>query len=145
VDDVEDTFTFVEVPGAVTHIGPLEFSTARTVHSAECYAIKLSAKGRSLVYSGDAAPSAGLVELARGASLFLCEASYLDGQSNPPGVHMTGREAVEQARAAGVDRLVLTHLVPWNDRLRVLADAGATNPLGGLPIELARPGAVYDL
>ena len=38
-------------------------------------------------------------------------------------MHLTAGQAVEHAAAAGVGRLVLTHLVPWNDRARTLAEA----------------------
>ena len=38
-----------------------------------------------------------LIRLAQGADLFLCEASYLDGEDNPPDLHLTGREAGEVA------------------------------------------------
>ena len=52
----------------------------------------------------------------RGADVLLCEASFLDGPDLPPDLHLTARQAAEHAARAGVGRLVLTHLVPWNDR-----------------------------
>ena len=67
--------------------------------------------GRVLAYSADTAPCDALIRLAQDADLFLCEASYLDGEDNPPDLHLTGREAGEAATKAGVGRLVLTHLV----------------------------------
>jgi ribonuclease BN (tRNA processing enzyme) len=50
---------------------------------------------------------------------------------------------VAHAAAAGVGRLVLTHLVPWNDRSRTLAEAGDV-PFGQ-PVSLATQGQVVDL
>jgi ribonuclease BN (tRNA processing enzyme) len=46
------------------------------------------------------------------------------------------------ARAAGVGRLVLTHVPPWHDPAVALDEAEAT--YDG-PVELARPGVVYEL
>ena len=89
--------------------------------------------GRSIVFSGDTAYSAGLVKLARGADVFICEAievasmrqafdrmvasgAYAD---NPQGVwdhivgtHATTENAGRMASEAGVALLVLSHLVP---------------------------------
>lgn len=141
VDELTEAFVFVDVP--LEHIGPFDVRLARTVHSAECHAIRLTAGGSTLVYSGDAAPTPALVELARGADLLLCEASYLEGDSNPPGVHMTAREAAQHAVDAKVGRLLLTHLVPWNDPSKTLAEA--QQAAGGLSTELAKPGAVLDI
>ena len=52
-DGLTDVFDFVPVgPGALT-IGPFEVELARTAHPVETYAIRLTAGGRSLVYTGD--------------------------------------------------------------------------------------------
>jgi ribonuclease BN (tRNA processing enzyme) len=53
----------------------------------------------------------------------LFEASFLDGPTNPAGLHLTGGQAADHAMAAGVDRLVLTHMVAWNDNNKVRAEA----------------------
>jgi ribonuclease BN (tRNA processing enzyme) len=58
-------------------------------------------------------------------------------------MHLTAAQAVAHAAAAGVGRLVLTHLVPWNDRARTLAEAGDV-PFGQ-PVSLATQGQVVDL
>jgi ribonuclease BN (tRNA processing enzyme) len=123
-------------------IGPFELELAHVNHPVETYAMRLSAGGRTLAYSADTGVSDALVKVARDADLFLCEASYLDGDDNPPDIHLTGKEAAEHAARAGVDRLVLTHLVPWGDRDRTLAEARATFP-GDL--DVAHPGAAFDV
>jgi len=63
-------------------------------------------------------------------------------RSAPRDLHMTGGQAGQQAAAAGVGRLVLTHLPPWNDPAVSLAAGRAT--FDG-PVEVARPGATYEL
>ncbi len=122
-------------------IGPFEVTVARVRHPVEAYAIRVEAGGRSVVYSGDTGPTAALRTLARDADLALFEASFLDGDEQPD-LHMTARQAGEEAAAAGVRHLVLTHLVPWNDDQLTLAQ-GQEAFTG--PIELARSGAVFDL
>ncbi|WP_169797091.1 MBL fold metallo-hydrolase, partial [Streptacidiphilus griseoplanus] len=99
-------------------------------------------RGRALAYSGDTGPCAELTELARGADLFLCEASFTDGKEDIPDLHLNGREAGRIAAEAGVGRLVLTHIPPWTDTERNVADARAE--FDG-PVDAARPGAVYPV
>ena len=56
-----------------------------------------------------------------------------------PNLHLTARQAAEHAARAGVGQLVLTHLVPWNDRDRTLAEA--SQAYRG-PLSLATSGLV---
>lgn len=128
-------------PGPVS-LGPFQVAFARTAHPVECYAMRLTAGGRTLVYSADTGPCAELVTLARGADTLLCEASNADGEQHPPRLHLTGRQAGEHAAQAGVGRLVLTHIVPYVDPARTRSFAAEAYPG---PIELAAPGASYDI
>lgn len=123
-------------------IGPFEVDLAAVNHPVETYGMRIRAGGRSLTYSADTGECEALVGLARDTDLFLCEASYLDGEDNPPDVHLTGRSAAEHAVRAGAHRLVLTHLVAWGDEARTLAEAGAVYDC---EVELARPLAVFDV
>ncbi len=123
-------------------VGPLTVRVARVAHPVPAYAIRVEHDGRSLVYSGDTAASPALVELARDTDLFLCEAAYADGDDNPPGIHLTGREAGEHAAAAGARRLVVTHVPPWGDPQRAAEHASAV--YDG-PVELAVPGGHWEV
>jgi ribonuclease BN (tRNA processing enzyme) len=125
-----------------TRIGPFTVITAAVSHPVPAFAVRVEAGGRSLVYSGDTAPCDALVELSRGADLALFEASFLEGRPNPANLHMTARQAAEHATAAGVRRLVLTHLVSWNDPDETLAE-GRRAYDGEL--SLAAPGMVVTL
>jgi ribonuclease BN (tRNA processing enzyme) len=124
-DDLLDVFDFREVPPGEQSIGPFQVRTVRSNHPVECHAMRISAGGRSLTYSGDTGSCRELVDLARGTDLFLCEASWVHSEDNPPGVHLSGREAGEHAQQAGVGRLVVTHLVAWADADAVVAEARA--------------------
>ncbi|MFI6521876.1 MBL fold metallo-hydrolase [Spirillospora sp. NPDC050679] len=124
-------------------LGPFRVTTALMPHPVEAFAFRVEHGGKVLAYSGDTGPATELVDTARGADLFLCEASFLEGPGNPPDLHLTAREAGEHAARAEVGRLVLTHLVPWNDADRSLVEAKGSGYQG--QIELAHVGAVYEL
>ena len=57
-DGLTDVFDFVPVGPGAFDVGPFEVELARTAHPVECYAIRLTAEGRSLVYTGDTGPCA---------------------------------------------------------------------------------------
>ncbi|MGY1682580.1 MBL fold metallo-hydrolase [Geodermatophilus sp. SYSU D01176] len=140
-DGLSDVFDFVPVGAGHLELGPFTAELVRTAHPVECYAIRLTAGGRSLVYTGDTGASAAVVELARGADVLLAEAAHPDVPGLPPDLHLTGREAGEHAAAAGVGRLLLTHVPAWVDAAGQLADARTAFPSA----ELVAPGASYDV
>ena len=138
---LEDVFDFTVLTGEPFTVGPFAVSTVRTAHPVECHAVRLTADGRSLVYTGDTGASAAVVELARGADVLLAEAAHPDVPGLPLGLHLTGREAGEHAVAAGVGRLLVTHVPPWGDPAAQLVSARAVFPMA----ELVEPGATYDV
>ncbi|MEV4625870.1 MBL fold metallo-hydrolase [Micromonospora sp. NPDC049523] len=140
---VDDVYTFYGLQPGSFPIGPFTVTVDRVNHPVETYGVRLEHNGRSLAYSSDTAPCEALLRLAQGADLFLCEASYLDGVDNPPDLHLTGREAGEIATKSEVGRLVLTHLVSaWGSE--ALTHEAAASAFAG-PVEIARPGARYDI
>jgi ribonuclease BN (tRNA processing enzyme) len=56
--------------------------------------------------------------------------------------HLTPREAGEHGKAAGVRRIVLTHI---SDELDSLWARHEAEDAFGAPVEVAREGAVYDV
>jgi ribonuclease BN (tRNA processing enzyme) len=77
-----------------------------------------------------------------GSDLLRCEATFPDGADTPPDLHLTGREAGEHAERAGVERLLLTHIPPWGDRIETL---GAACSVFSGRTEIAVPGATFEL
>jgi ribonuclease BN (tRNA processing enzyme) len=66
-------------------------------------------------YSGDTGPTPELVDLARGADLFVCECAFPDGEEVPG--HMTPSALLEVCAAAAPRRVVATHFYPvWDER-----------------------------
>lgn len=129
------------VPGA-TRFGPVTVTTTPVNHPVPAVAVRLDHAGTSLVYSGDTGECAALVTLARGADTFLCEASWAGRPAPAPGLHLTGAQAGEHARRAGVGRLLLTHVPPW-ESVQAAAESARTTFAG--PVEAVRPGAVYQV
>jgi ribonuclease BN (tRNA processing enzyme) len=118
-------------------VGPFTIKTTRVVHPVEAYGLRVEAGGATLAYSGDTGPTDRLLEVGRDADLALFEASFLDSEKNPKDLHMSSREAADHAARAGAQRLLLTHLVPWNDPAETLEQAKGHFPG---EISLAHPG-----
>jgi ribonuclease BN (tRNA processing enzyme) len=87
---------FEVMPFELDHYSELTFGMRVTNHES------------TLAYSGDTGPSPGLVELAREADLFLCEATLRDPEPAERG-HLSEDEAVEAFRTSGARRLVVIH------------------------------------
>ncbi|WP_405013162.1 MBL fold metallo-hydrolase [Kitasatospora sp. NBC_01539] len=140
---MKEVFDFRPLGNRTFDLGPFRVTSVLVNHlDTEAYGFRVEHGGTALVYSGDTGECADLVDLARGADLFLCEAAYTDGKESFRAIHLNGREAGEHAAAAGVGRLVLTHIPPWTDAENNRRDAAAA--FTG-PVDLARPGAVYEL
>jgi ribonuclease BN (tRNA processing enzyme) len=108
-------------------IGPAHLRFARSIHPVPAVSTRIEVAGTTVVYSGDSAGGPDLVEIARGADLFLCEATWTgDPDQYPPDIHLTGAQAGQVAAAADVERLVLTHIAGATDRALVLAEARST-------------------
>jgi ribonuclease BN (tRNA processing enzyme) len=101
-------------PDQVMYEG-LTIRSAPVNHIQGSLAYRLEAEGKTLVYSGDTDVSDSLVELAKGADLFILECA------NPFKVqgHLTPAEAGRIAARANVKRLVLTHFYPPCDEVDV--------------------------
>jgi ribonuclease BN (tRNA processing enzyme) len=138
---ITDSFSFTTITPGIMEIGPLRVTAARMNHPVETYGFRLEHAGRSLAYSADTGETEALAGLARDADVLLCEASFLEPGPGEPalpeGVHLTGRQAGRHAARAGAGQLVLTHLVPWNDRDAALDEAA--QEFGG-PASLAASG-----
>jgi ribonuclease BN (tRNA processing enzyme) len=119
-------------------LGPFEVSFAQMNHPVPTTAVRITCGDRTLVYSGDTGVSDELVTLAQGADVLLCEASVGPDEEYIPNLHLTGKQAGEHAGRAGVERLIITHVPPWNSR-EVAADEAAA-AFGG-PVEIAQPDA----
>lgn len=126
--------------GKTLTIGDLEIIPVEVQHGVQTFAFRFTQGEDTLVYSGDSSPCEALVEIARGADLFLCEATLPPGEETP--ISMNPAQAGKVAKEAGVSRLVLTHLLPGQDP--DAACAVAAEIYSG-PVTYARPGGVFTV
>jgi ribonuclease BN (tRNA processing enzyme) len=140
--DLADVLEFHDVTPGSFEIGPFEVTAAPALHPVQAHALRLSAGGRSIVYTGDTAPCDAVDGLTRGADVLLAEASFTSAVVNPGGLHLTAREAGELAQRSGVGRLVVTHVPPWYDPQDAAAEAASA--FDG-PVTAAVPGMVVEL
>jgi ribonuclease BN (tRNA processing enzyme) len=107
IDDAFDVHEYAE--GTAFTAGGFDVTPVRLDHYSELtYGLRVSNHSSTLAYSGDTGPSDGLVELARDADLFLCEATLTEPEPAERG-HLSEDEAVSAFRASRAKRLVIIH------------------------------------
>jgi ribonuclease BN (tRNA processing enzyme) len=123
-------------------IGPFTVTFQETNHPALCYAMRIESEGRSIVYTADTGWYEGLIDLARGADLLLCETSLYNRYFGWVEGHLTAGEAGRLASRAGVRKMVLTHLPHSGDHVDLLKEV--REEFAG-PVELAATGKKVSL
>jgi ribonuclease BN (tRNA processing enzyme) len=123
----------------VARHGDLTLTSRSVVHDVEAYGLRVESDGRTLVYSGDTRNCPALVELARDADLFLCEAD-IDMHRDGEQVHLTPEDAGGTARTARARQLLVTHVGPT--LTPEVATDRAASAFGG-PTRGARVGETY--
>lgn len=85
--------------------GVLRVTAARTQHTADSYAYRLEADGKSVLFSGDMCrPAVDFpAELAKNADLAICE-----------GAHFPATEYKPFLEEASPRRVIVNHYAPWN-------------------------------
>jgi ribonuclease BN (tRNA processing enzyme) len=126
VASIKARFEAHDLEPQVLEIGPFRITTDHMNHPVETFGFRIEHAGWKLAYSADTGQTDALMRLAEDVDVLLSEAAFQDDDDNPPNVHLTARQAGEYAARAGVGELVLTHLVPWYDRDRSLAEAAAS-------------------
>ena len=94
-------------PGVPFTTAGFEVEACRLPHyELTSHGFRVSYQGSTLAYSGDSAPTDELAALARGADLFLCEATLADSTADgSPRGHLSAEEAL----AAADGPILLTH------------------------------------
>lgn len=141
-DGLHDVYDFRTTSAGTMSVGPFDIDLTPTAHPIECYAIRVTAGGKSITYSADTGPTDDVARAAAGSDLFLCEATWLEDSPRAPNLHMTAREAGEHAARADVGRLALIHTTAYLDQEAYVEQASKV--FGG-PVELAHPDVAYDL
>jgi ribonuclease BN (tRNA processing enzyme) len=79
----------------------------RHVRLAEPHGLRVEVAGKVIAYSGDARWSEHLVPVAKDADLFLCEASFWEGDDP---AHISYAQVMEHRADLAAKRIVLTHM-----------------------------------
>lgn len=105
-------------------IGDIAISFLRTDHDIPCYAMKLTASGKSIVYGADSGPQTDWHPFAEAADLFICEGTFIT-RTMPTQLsgHLSVRKAAQIAQSLNCKALVITHLFHEYTNEEVLADA----------------------
>ena len=74
-------------------------------------AYRIDSLGKSVVYSGDAAPDENIIRLSKDADLLIHECSYPDEKSLL-GLHTIPSKLADIAKKSNIKKLVLNHLYP---------------------------------
>lgn len=142
VPGVDSPFAWTTINAASElQIGDQQWTFSQTDHPVETLAARIAVGDRSIVFSSDSGPHWDYLEFGGGADGVFCDASHLASFENQGIPHMSAREAGAKADAAGVARLVLTHLVPGSDPDAHREEAQAA--YRG-PVDVALPGGVFD-
>jgi ribonuclease BN (tRNA processing enzyme) len=126
-------------------IGDLSFQFSRTDHPVETLAVRVQPfdGGPVLAYSADTGPGWDVGRFEGPVDLALLEGTLLAADvDEADAVHLTAKQAGAMAKAAGVRRLVLTHIPPTADRARHQAEAAEAF---GADVELATPHTTYEV
>jgi len=124
-------------------VGPVDVETRLLPHFVPNAGVRLTAGAHVMTYTGDTGPSPGVVALARGADLFLAEATFVEQVPERSAQYLSSaRDAGRSASEAAVGHLVLTHLRPGTDPSA--SEEAAKRAFDGT-IQVAGGGLVVDL
>jgi ribonuclease BN (tRNA processing enzyme) len=127
--------------GGTASVGHVDLRFSRTDHPPPTFAVEAEAAGRRLVYTADTGPDWSVGAFGDGANLVLSEASYLH-DDRPTDIHLSAHQAGIEARKAGAERLMLTHLWPRVDRTLSFAEGSEAF---GAAVTLAEPNLVTEI
>jgi ribonuclease BN (tRNA processing enzyme) len=111
-------------------------------HPPETVGVRLELGDAVLAYSADSGLGADFEGLAGGAQVFICEATFQDGD-DPWYGHLFASQSGEIAARVGAHKVVLTHLPPGRDLGLSLAQAVHT--AGDCEVQLAADGLMLEI
>jgi ribonuclease BN (tRNA processing enzyme) len=114
-------------------LGPARVTPFEAVHSsaAPCYSLRVEYAGKVISYSGDTSWTDALLDVARGADLFVCECNFFE--KKVPG-HLDFRTLADQLPRLECGQLVITHMS--DDMISRAGELGAQTAHDGLVVEL---------
>lgn len=123
-------------------IGPFKITFLKTIHPVPCYAFRIEAGGKVLVYTADSAYQESFIPFADKADLLITDTNFFQDMAGKSKVHMASTEVGELAQKADVKQLLLSHLPQVGDLSKLKEEAGSkyagaiTIATKGLTIEI---------
>jgi ribonuclease BN (tRNA processing enzyme) len=128
--------------GQSISIGGLTVEVVRMEHFIPSFGMRVGGNG-VLAYSADTSMCTAAVEVAKGADLFLCEATAQESTYDQTRTgHLSAADAGRAATAADVPFLLLTHI--WHELDPRVSLEEAREQFGGR-LEVAVEGKVYEV
>ena len=144
-DLIEKAFRIEEYDQkSALEIGPVTVTFRAVPHFTETYAMCLASSngdGR-ITYGADSSPTEALEDFARDSDLLIIEATLPRPERTGDRGHLTPEEAGEHGKAAGVKKLLLTHI---SDELDPGWARDEARRAFGAEVEVAKEGAVYEV
>jgi ribonuclease BN (tRNA processing enzyme) len=129
-------------PDEILTIGPFSIRFMKTKHPVPCYAMRIEAGKKVLVYTADSSFLNEFISFSKDADLLLCECNFYGEMNGEQAGHMTSYQAGEIAKGAKAKKLVLTHL-PQFGNLEQLKQEASERFSG--EVELAALGLDMEL
>lgn len=115
-------------PNRVLNIGPFQVSFLKTDHPVPCYAMRIEAGGKAVVYTADSSFKEPFIDFSKEADILLCECNFYGHQNGKVAGHMTSIEAGKLAKEAMVKQLILTHLPHYGKLSDLVNEASREYP-----------------
>lgn len=131
--------------GSQLSVGALQLTPVTVQHVVPAHGVRVSSlDGDVVAYTGDTGWTPGLIELARDADLFICEATLDEPDLTGHG-HLCAAEAGRAAQQAGARHLMLTHFLSVaQDQLAVARQQAAGQFAGQISIAEPKLGVTTE-
>jgi ribonuclease BN (tRNA processing enzyme) len=116
---------FAYKPNEVLSVGPFQVTLLKTDHPVPCFAMRIEAGGKAIVYTADSSYKEAFIEFSRNADVLLCECNFYGHQNGKQAGHMNSIEAGQFAQKAGVKQLILTHLPHYGTLAKLITEASS--------------------
>jgi ribonuclease BN (tRNA processing enzyme) len=110
-------------PNKVLTVGPFQVSFLKTNHPVPCYAMRIEAGGKVVIYTADSSFKEEFIEFCQGADILLCDCNFYSHQNGKSAGHMNSIEAGQFAKRAAVKQLLLTHLPHYGNLNDLVCEA----------------------
>ncbi|EUJ19841.1 MBL fold metallo-hydrolase [Listeria aquatica] len=145
-------FSYLEMEGVtkaheyreneVLTVGPFTISFLKTIHPVPCYAMRIEANGKVLVYTADSAYQESFIPFAKEADLLITDTNFFKEMAGKSKVHMASVEVGKLAQQANVKSLLLSHLPQVGDLEKLKQEA---SEVYSGPVEIATKGFTKNI